>query len=135
MLNYNGYTRSFEVKKDNRYIALDENWYNRVEINNKKQGKLIFETNLIPKQAKQFAQLIYQGTDFYILQDFHVSLVKTEKVRYAGNIEVQEFATKRMYYFVTNGKVTYFKLKKKSILGLLPQFKPEMEQFLSLIHI
>jgi len=129
-LNYNGYTKNFEVKKDNRYITLDENWYKRVEITPKNQGKLIFETNLLPKQTKQFVQLIYQGTNFYILQDFKVSLIKTEKVRNFGNIKVQSFASKQMYYFVTNGKANYFKLKKKSILSILPQYKSEVEKYL-----
>lgn len=128
-LNYNGYTRSFEVKKGKRYIALDENWYKRVEVTKTNQDKLIFETGLLPKRTKQFVQLIYQGTDFYVLQDFHISLIKTEKKRYAGDIEVQEFAQRPMYYFVTNGKANLFKLKKKNVLNLFAQKKSDMEKY------
>ncbi len=127
-LNYNGYTKSFEVKKDNRYIALDENWYNRVEIP-KGEETIIFATGLLPKRAKQFVQLVYRGTDFYVLQDFHISLIKTEKKRYAGDIEVQEFAQKPSYYFVENGKANFFKLKKKNVLTLLHTHKSAMEEY------
>ena len=112
LLNFNGYTRNFEIKKGSRYIVLDEKYYNKVEVNNDKK-LLVFETGLLPKRKGQFVKLVYQGTDFYVLQDFYVNLITREKERYAGNIEVQKFVKRPAYHFVYNEKAKFFKLKRK----------------------
>jgi len=129
LLNFNGYTKNFEVKRGKRFIALDEHWYKRVEIDLANQDNIIFETNLFPKKDNQFVQLVYKGSDFYVIQDFHVSLVKKERARYAGNIEVQTFAQRPTYYFVENGSATLFKLKKKNILSLFTLHISAVEQY------
>lgn len=130
VLNYNGYTQSFEVKKGNRFIALDEAWYQKVVIPSTNKEEIVFETNLLPKRKNQFVKLVYQGTDFYVVHDYFISLVTTEKERYAGNIEVQEFVKRPMYYLVQNGKTHMFKLKKKNVLAVLKDQKKAMESYL-----
>lgn len=128
LLNFNGYTRNFEIKKENRYIALDEKYYDKVAINNKKKS-LVFETGLLPKRKAQFVKVVYQGTDFHVLQDFHVSLVTREQKRYAGDIEIQEFVKRPTYHFVENGKSKLLKLKKKNILGLFPTHQSSLGNY------
>lgn len=130
-LNYNGYTKNFEVKKGKQFIMLDEHWYKRVEIPRDDRNNIVFEIDLLPKRTKQFAEVIYKGSDWYILKDFHVSLIKTKKVRYAGNIEVQNFVKKPTYYFVENGKINVLKLKKKNILALFTGHKSAMEEYVN----
>lgn len=126
-LNFNGYTHSFEIKKGNRFIALDEKWYERVEVSITNQETIVFETNLLPKKKNLFTKLVYQGTDFHVAQVFHANLITTEKERYAGTIEVQEFVAKPLYYFVQNGQVSLMKLKKKNILAQLKDQKSKLE--------
>ncbi len=54
----------------------------------------------------------------------------TEKERYAGNIEVQEFVKRPMYFLVQNGQAHMFRLKKKNVLAVLKDQKKAMESYL-----
>jgi len=129
LLNYNQHTKSFEIKKNNRFISLDEGWYKKVVVLTKTNEKWIFETSLLPKKKQRFDRLIHQGKGFRIVEVFHTSIVTTEKERYAGTIEVREFDNKSNYFFVQNGKKKLIKLKKKSILALFPEHKLILEKF------
>ncbi len=129
LLNYNQHTKSFELKKNDRFISLDESWYKKVVVLTKTYEKWIFETNLLPKKKQRFDRLIHQGKGFRIVEVFHTSIVTTEKERYAGTIEVREFDNKSNYFFVQNGKSKLIKLKKKNILALFPTHKSVLEKF------
>jgi len=128
LLNFNGYTKNFEIKKESRYIVLDEQWYKKVEIE-QKDDLLTFQTGLSSKHNNQFARAIFIGTSFQIVQDFHVSLTTREKQAYGKVNEVQSFYPHRNYYFVKNGKSKLLKLKKKPILAFFPTHKSTLEKY------
>ena len=134
LLNYNGYTRSFEIKKGNQYIALDEKWYGKVEIE-KESLSLIFETGLLPKRKNKFVKLVYQGNTFYVVQDFQVSLSTREQQQYAKINKIETFNPRHTYYLVQNGKSKLIKLKKKSILNLFPNQKANLESYTKKNHL
>jgi len=129
LLNYNRHTKSFEIKKDNHYISLDENWYNKVVVHTAKEEHWIFNTDLLPKKKRCFDRLIHQGEDFRIVEVFFTTIITREKERYAETIEVQSFSNKSHFYFIQNGKSKLVKLKKKSILALFPDHKSILEKF------
>ncbi len=122
-LNFNGYTKSFEVRKDNRFITLDEKFYNKIIIETEEDGKkknLHFKTNAHPIYKNRFMKVVFEGTDFVVLQDFQKRLVEREKKSYdSGIIKIQEFGDNTSYYLVQNKKAKAFKLKKKAVLGVL----------------
>lgn len=119
LLNYNGYTNSFEVRDNNNYIALDEQYYEEVRIKNKQKQEIIFKTGLHPKYPTRFVQLVHEGTDYLIIQDFSVTLNTREKEIYAGKVIVKKFIPRPKYFLIKDGIVKYFKLKKKELLKLL----------------
>jgi len=134
-LNYNRHTKSFEIKKDNHFIALDENWYNKVEVVTDKVDTWTFETDLLPKKAQRFDRLIHRGKDFRIVEVFFTTIITREKEQYAKTIEIQSFSNKSHIYFIQNGKSKLIKLKKKSILALFPKHKVVLEKFAKDNHL
>ncbi len=103
-LNYNRQTKSFEVKKGNKFVALDETWYNKVEVLTDTEEKWLFETGLLPKKKQLFDRLIHQGEGFRIVEVFHTSIITTEKERYAETIEEKSFSNKSNYFLWKMGK-------------------------------
>jgi len=127
-LNYNRHTKSFEIKKENHYISLDERWYNKVTVLADGEN-WTFKTGLFSKKKQCFDRLIHQGNDFRIVEVFFTTIITREKERYAETIEVQSFSNKSHFYFIQNGKSKLIKLKKKSILALFPDHKSILEKF------
>ena len=130
-LNYNGFTQSFEVKKGNQFIALDEKWYPKVTLISKKKGEihpLNFESGLHPKREKHFFRMVFQGETFYVIEDFKVHIIDRVKQEYGKQKKIRKFAGSNQYYFIAGEKATPFKLKMKSILKTLNPSKA-IEQF------
>jgi len=123
LLNFNGYTKSFEVREDDRFITLDEKFYDKITVETEAQGEkqtLLFKTNVHPIYKNRFMKVVFEGTDFVVVQDFQKRLVEREKKSYdSGTIKIQEFGDNTSYYLVKSKKAKAFKLKKKMILGLL----------------
>lgn len=123
LLNFNGYTKSFEVRKDNKFITLDEKFYDKISIETVEQGEkktLHFKTNAHPIYKNRFMKVVFEGTDFVVMQDFQKRLIEREKKSYdSGTVKIQEFGDNTTYYLVKGKKAKPFKLKKKAILGLL----------------
>ena len=128
LLNYNGYTKNFEIKKGSRYIVLDEQWYKKVEIT-QENYLITFELGILSKYNNRFARALFTGTSFRVVQDFHVSLTTREKQVYGKVNEVQSFNAHRNYYFLKDGKSKPLKLKKKSILSFFPTHKKGLESY------
>ncbi len=123
LLNFNGFTKSFEVRKDGRFITLDEKFYDKITIETEEEGQpktLLFKTNAHPIYKSRFMKVVFEGTDFVVLQDFQKRLVEREKKSYdSGTVKIQEFGDNTSYYLVKGKKAKAFKLKKKAILGVL----------------
>ena len=134
LLNFNGYTQNFEIKKENYYTALDEKWYNSIEI---EQGDntIIYKKGLLPKDPNSFSRLIYQGNDFSIVYDFKVTLSTREQLLQSRLKEVKEFNRRPHYYLVKDGKAQVFKLKKRSILSLFSTYSTKIENYAKKHHL
>jgi len=133
LLNFNGYTKSFEVRKDERFITLDEKFYEKITIEIEEEDvkkTLVFKTNSHPIYKNRFMKVVFEGTDFFVIQDFQKRLVEREKKSYnSGTVKVQEFSNNPTYYLVKNKKAKSFKLKKKAILPLLKSQDGAMKSY------
>jgi hypothetical protein len=132
LLNFNGYTKSFEVRKDNNFIALDEKFYNKIVVNVEEDGEkktLVFKTGLHPIYKNRFMKIVHEGSGYLIVQDFQVRLSNREKQGYAQNQNIQEFRANPSYYLVQNQKAKSFKLKKKDLIGLFKNQSSVMKSY------
>ncbi len=130
LLNYNGYTKGFEVKKGNQFIELDEKWYVRVVIEDEKGGQpIIFQRYFFPPFSGKLSKQVYKGENITILQSFTIKIDKKVISDVGGRFALQRFISHEQYYLVRNRKPTPIKLKKKSILAELGN-ATELEQFI-----
>ncbi len=132
LLNFNGYTKSFEIRKDNRFITLDEKFYDRIIVDTKEDGvekTLLFKNNVHPIYKNRFMKVVFEGTDILVLQDFQKRIVEREKKTYDGPITVQKFSDDITYYFIKDKKANAFKLKKKTIMGLFKSHNGAMKNY------
>ena len=120
LLNYNGYTKSFEVRKDNRFIELEGSYYSTIAIPTE---DMVFKLGMHPTLQDRFMRIVYEGKSIAIVQDFVVSLQKREKKLYGKVNIVSEFIKRPMYYVIRDNKATVLKLKKKTIMPLLDNNK------------
>lgn len=132
LLNFNGYTKSVEVRKEDRFIALDEKYYSKVTVEAKEDGEIktiTFKTNAHPIYKNRFMKVVFEGTDFSVIQDYQVKLGEREKQGYAGNTSTQTFSKNATYYLVKGKKAKSIKLKKKTIAGLFKDQEAAMKKF------
>lgn len=137
MLNYNGYTRNFEIASGDAMIELDRSWYLRVEIpaaDNPEVAdeiigdKLIFQRGIAAKFNDQFTMLLYVGDDLFLIKDFNVEK-RTNTVQDVGKtVEFEKFTPRRHYYIKRRGKLNQIRLKKKSLIDALDN--PEVEKYI-----
>lgn len=130
LLNYNGYTQNFEVKRGDRFIALNENWYNTVDILNGTGLIAIYKTGLLPNKKNLFTKLVFYSKAFHIIEEHYFSLITIEREQYAKTIEIKKFVKHNKLYFVQNGEKRIFKLKKKKVIALFPELKKELEKYI-----
>ncbi len=129
-LNFNGETNGFEIKKGNRYIELDPQWYIRVIIDGKTpEEDVVFQKNFLPPLKNKFTRQVFKGKDITIVEDFTAKIETTTINNVGKNEVIKKFYSKTKYYLIKDRKPTLFKLKKKVLLPLLGHEK-ELEQFL-----
>ena len=132
LLNFNGYTKNLEVRKKDRFIALDEKHYSKVVIETEENGELkttTFKTNAHPIYKTRFMKVVFEGTDFSVIQDYQVRLGNREKQGYAGTEKTQVFNKNADYYLVKGKKAKAVKLKKKTVLGLFKDQEAALKSF------
>lgn len=133
LLNFNGYTKSFEVRKDQQFITLDEKFYSEIRVasNDGDATKaLVFKTNAHPIYKSRFMKVVFEGTDFVVLHDFQMRLAKREVQGYATNEEIQEFQDNSTYYVVRDQKAKGFKTKKKSLLSAFKDQESALKSYI-----
>ena len=133
LVNFNGYTKSMEVRKDNRFIVLDESFYSKVEIETNEGGvaqKTVFKTKAHPIYKTRFMKVVFEGTDFYVLEDYKVRLSNREKQGYAAKENIQQFAKNGNFYIVRGSKAKELRMKKKSFLKEFKDQQPALETFM-----
>lgn len=130
LLNFNGITNGFEIKKGNSFIELDPQWYIRVIVEGRKPDEaIIFQKNFLPPLANKFTRVVYKGEKLSIVEDF-ISKIETKVINNVGKKEeIKRFYSKKNYFLIKDKKPTLLKLKKKSLLALLGH-KSELERFM-----
>ena len=130
LLNFNGYTKSFEIRKDANFIALDEKYYKEVNVKNEAGEIITFKTGLHPIYKKRFMRLVHTGEGYYIIQEFKVSLSTKEKEIYAETEIVKTFISKLNYVVIRDGIAKPIKLKKKELLKLFKDKEAVLKDYI-----
>lgn len=125
LLNYNGYTKEFEVRDGNKYIELNKSVYMRVEVLPEENPDLhlkfplIFQKGFQLNWLNKFGILIYSGKHIKFIRD--VDVVLSEKVLndVGKTVKFKSFYDKGDYYFLIDGELSPIKLREKKILDAL----------------
>jgi len=124
-LNYNGYSKEFEVRQGNKYVELNKRVYMRVEILPEDNPGLNLEFPLVFQRGFQlnwndkFGLIIYSGKRIKFIRD--IDVVLTEKVLQdvGKTVKFKSFYDKGNYYFLIDGELSTIRLKDKKILAAL----------------
>ena len=129
LLNFNGETKGFEIKKGNSFIELDPKWYIRVLVAAETPDEYItFQKNFLPPLTNEFTRVVYKGANFRVVEHF-ISKIEVKVINNVGkNEELKKFYSKRNYYLIKEKKATLLKLKKKSLFSFLGH-KSELDSF------
>ncbi len=129
LLNFNGETKGFEIKKDNSFIELDPRWYIRVLVEAEKSDEYVtFQKNFLPPLTNEFTRVVYEGANFRVVEHF-ISKIEVKIINNVGkNEELKKFYSKRNYYLIKDKKPTLLKLKKKPLFTFLGH-KSELDSF------
>ncbi len=132
LINYNGYSKSFEIRKGERFITLDEQYYDKIEIQlieGDELKNLVFKTKAHPTIPNRFMRVVFEGTAFEVVQDYQVRLSEREVQTYAKKEIVSSFIKNPSYYLIQNNKAQTIKLKKKSLLSLFKDQESAIKKF------
>ncbi|MEM8908226.1 MAG: hypothetical protein AAGD05_10310 [Bacteroidota bacterium] len=139
LLNYNGYTRRFELKLGEFYLELNHRYFVRVvvdtagnNLNSALGDRVVFQRGLHPKFSKEFLVLNYTGRNAFLLSQFVCGTQKSERLDITAGIiqEIRRYAPKTNYFILRDGELKAIKFKKKSLLKALGGYKKELSAFL-----
>ena len=132
MVNYNGYTKEFEVKQEDWYTALDGKWYLEVEVLEDDKGEkfsMLFRRGLHEKFNNEFVQICYKGQHIMLIKYHYMDMLTKEVQDVGKTVEFKRFHPKSIFYLLEGGKLTILKNKKKALLKTLSHTK-ELENFI-----
>ena len=138
LLNYNGYTRAFEIKVGDRYIKLNDRFFIRVVVDARRNNlneelgrRIVFQKGIHPKFSKDFLTLNYTGRNVFLVSQFVTGIQKSEQLNLvAGSLEeFRTFTPKKLYFLMQDGDIKQIKLKKKSVIKALG-YKKQLSNYL-----
>jgi len=138
VLNYNGYSRTFEIKTGDEMIELDGSVYLRVDVDaadNPHAADRIptedfaFQKNLHSRFNDDFVIILFAENDVMLIKEFRVNIAKHTIQDVGKSIDFKDFNRKELYYLKADGRLTPLRYKKKVILNAFD--KPEVESFIS----
>jgi hypothetical protein len=125
-INYNGYTRSFEVRQGDQFIALAPDFYRRIELLLAgDQDTITFVKGLHPGFRKTFVQLIYESDRVLLVKHFEVGLNESVKNIPGKTLTVKRFSRRSDWFLITKAdqEITKLEGNKKKLLKTLGQDK------------
>ncbi len=137
MLNYNGYSRTFEIKTGDKMIELDGAVYLRVDVDADKNphvadriptSDFAFQKNLHSRFSDEFVIILFVENDVMLIKEFKVDIAKHTVQDVGKSIDFKDFKRKEIYYLKADGKLTPLRYKKKVILNAFD--KPEVESYI-----
>lgn len=124
VINFNGLTKDFEIKRGGDFIVLDEKQYKLLEI--EIEGKKVtFLRGIDRRKPDKFMWLVYKNNNFSIVKDFIVNQEERKIEAPGKTILLKKFIPHENYYIARLGELTLFKLDKKNIAR---EFGQEMLQ-------
>lgn len=137
-LNFNGYSKEFEIKKGERFIELDTRGLKRIEvpvalnsgkIKGSSESMIVFRPMHPTRFSNNFGIFIYEGAKLELVQEFRI-VIDSKTINDVGKIrEFKAFAKKSNYYLFSGEEHQLIKLKKKPLLKSLEHPK-ELEAFM-----
>ena len=114
-INYNGYTKSFEIRKGNKFILLDEDYYQEVIIDNPDDPDYPFHfTKYAPGDLSgQWALIYEEGEKYSLYRTFIAGLTEDEIQDVGKTIKMRTFQNKKVYYIYRNGELESLRIKKE----------------------
>ncbi len=115
-LNYNGYTKNFEVRIDDQFIELNEKFYKRIDVllPNKKE-KEVYLRGVHEKFKEGFIRVLFNKDNIMLLKDFEARMIENV-VQNVGIPETfRRFVPITKYFIKNNDELTPINLNKKSI--------------------
>lgn len=131
-MNYNGYTRAFEVRQGDRFISLSSKYYPKVELLvDSKADTITFIRNVHPEFKEAFVQLVYESDRHVLVKTFEVGLNESVKNLPGKTMVTKRFSPRLDWYLITKENQRSQKLtnNKRKILKDLYRGK-ELSDFL-----
>ena len=127
-VNYNGFTKNFEVRDGEEYIELDGKWYLQVEFVKAENPdtkeyqdaeKIIFQKRGQANFNDRWMLVLYKGNDYSLWKEF--SVAKEEKVfqNVGKEVVMERFNGNSTYFILAQGEMVRVKGKRKKTLAEL----------------
>lgn len=118
LINYNGYSHSFEVRQDDEYIDLDQNYYPVVVLYGEGGKEIFFRRHQQSPLSNRYSRLVYEGEKCMVFENFKVKK-ETTNVNYGGVDKTPKFTKKTENFILLDGELIKVPSKKKKILKIL----------------
>lgn len=119
-LNLNGLTPAVEVRKDGRYIELDERAYPRIQVVRAPADTVELRALALPSGQVRYLLLRYAGSRLQLFEELLVSRDE-RRIETPGKTEhIRRFVHRQRYWLVRPGEApVLLKSKKKELLAQL----------------
>lgn len=121
-LNYNGYSKSFEVRKDGKMIELDGQAFLRVDVDIEDNpgytdeilnDDFAFQRDMHPKFAREYLIVLYFQPSVVLLKKFEVTVAKHTVQNVGAAVDFERFNKKEIYYLKHPKGMDMLKVSKK----------------------
>ena len=128
-INYNGYTKNFEIRIDDRFIELNEKFYKRIEIMlSDKKRKDVFLSGVHEKFIEKFILVLFNKNNIMLLKDYEVGISEHEVQNVGKTVTFKKFVPITRYFMVSNDELIPIYLNKKSIRAYFED-KIDLDEF------
>jgi hypothetical protein len=117
LVNYNGFSKFFEVKQDNKVLELDPKRYPLIIVY--EDGEEVYYKRMILKKVgATYSRVVHTNDHCSFLESFNVEK-KVDISNYGGVEDYVSFVRKRLYHLELDEGTFIVKLNKKGILSHL----------------
>jgi hypothetical protein len=117
-MNFNGYSRQFEIRKGKEFIELEERDFVSITLSSPDEScsTVAFLKYPHSKLNNQYPLFVYNGNKYQLLKDFRVTLVENKVEAPGGTKVFKTFNDVYSYYLKEDQSLTSIKLNKKDLL-------------------
>lgn len=117
LVNYNGFSKFFEVKQDSKVVELDSKRYPLIIVYENGE-EVYYKRMLLKKVGATYARVVHTNDHCTFSESFNVEK-KVDISNYGGVDDYVSFKRKRLYHLELDEGTFIVKLNKKSILSHL----------------